>query len=281
MRSTTVLQSATVEGIGLITGLPVQVTLEAPPESASSSGIVFYLHQRSESIPASLRSVVHTDRGVTLASSNGKTLSIVEHFLSACSLLGIENLSVVVEGAPELPILDGSAAPWFEVLKPFAKGVRMSPNSQISLPNAVFHRESEAACLYALPSDRFQVTYTLDYPHPDVKQQWGRWDAETEGPEALVGARTFGFVSELPELLARGLAKGVRPDNTLGLTEEGTYTDALRLEQEPLRHKILDLLGDLTLMGMNPLRLNTHLYAINAGHTTHIQFARKLLKHLG
>ena len=260
----------TVSGKGLISGLSVEATVtQAPP----GHGIVFY---SGSGLPISARlgAVVQTERGVTLADASGNTLSIVEHFLAATAMAGLSDLNVTLCGAPELPILDGSAQPWLEALTQ-AFGQQAIP-SDISLTRPVFYRHDDFTCLYAWPADCFQITYALDYPHPELKNQWARWNLQQDGVEQLAPARTFGFVRELPLLLEKGLAKGVDAENTVGIEDDGAYTDALRLPEEPIRHKMLDLIGDLALMGINPLRLKAHITALNAGHSSHTAFAKQL-----
>lgn len=261
----------TVSGKGLISGLPVEVHVEKAP---TGHGIVFY-RESGLPIPARLDAVVHTERGVTLADASGHTLSIVEHFLAGAAMAGLSDLKVTLRGAPELPILDGSAQPWLVAFTQ-AFGSQAIP-CNIPLAHPVFYRHDDFTCLYAWPAEDFQITYALDYPHPDLKNQWARWSPARDGVEQLAPARTFGFVRELPLLLEKGLAKGVGLENTVGIEDDGTYTDALRLPEEAIRHKMLDLIGDLTLMGLNPLRLKAHITAINAGHSSHTQFAHRLL----
>ncbi len=260
-----------VEGTGLITGLPVQVTIR---QGQPGDGILFEVGDDIE-IPALLETVVNADRGVTLGHPSGKTLSIVEHFLCACSLLGLSNLRVTVQGAPELPLLDGSAAPWVDVMANHFKRPPSKLVPDMTLPQAVFYEHNEKTRLYALPASHFKITYSVDFPHPGLENAFEHWDSLAETTEQIAPARTFGFVRELPILQAQGLAKGVSLENTLGLTDEGGYTTPLRLNNEPVRHKMLDLIGDLTLMGFNPLRMKAHIYAFNAGHNSHTVFAKR------
>jgi UDP-3-O-[3-hydroxymyristoyl] N-acetylglucosamine deacetylase len=278
MATSTSTSPLTVSGVGVITGKPVDVEIQ-PAEPGH--GIVFYI-DGSAPISARLESVVHTDRGVTLANCSmtsqpdTKTLSIVEHFLCAASLAGLSDLKVTVKGAPEMPILDGSAQDW---LKRFARDwpVRL-PKPSVALPQAVYYTHADDIMLYAIPDTHFKVTYSVNFNHSDLKNQWIRWDSETDNPALVSTACTFGYVSELPALQARGLAMGASPENSLGLFESGGYSRLLRHDYEPIYHKILDLIGDLSLTGINPLTLKAHVFAINAGHNSHVPFARKLLK---
>ncbi|MDX2085264.1 MAG: UDP-3-O-acyl-N-acetylglucosamine deacetylase [Candidatus Melainabacteria bacterium] len=280
--------TVTVSGHGLITGLPVAVRLEP---ATPGSGICFHLANGAP-IPARLSSVVQTDRGVTLGTDalrSGQvaptdpnvlaqhSLSIVEHFLAACALSNRTDLNVFLSGeAPELPILDGSAGPWLQALQALAPSSPAFVAADLRVEKPLFIRLDELTAIYALPAESFQVTYTLDYPHPLTHCQWTRWHAETDSAEALASAGTFGMLDELPVLQARGLARGVNLENSLGLMEDGQTTRPLRMAEEPLRHKVLDLLGDLSLLGINPLRLQAHIFAINAGHTAHIALAKQL-----
>ncbi|MCE3235072.1 MAG: lpxC [Vampirovibrio sp.] len=261
-----------VNGIGVITGKTVDVQI-LPGEPGQ--GIVFYIDGVSP-IPASLASVVHTDRGVTLANRDGKTLSIVEHFLCAAALAGLSDLKVSVTGAAEMPILDGSAQDW---LKVFARHFEIAlPKPAVTLDRAVFYRHSEDIAVYAIPASHFKISYSVDFNHPDLKARWVGWDSQADNPALISTACTFGYISELPALQSRGLALGANLENSLGLVEAGGYSRPLRHDDEPIYHKMLDLIGDLSLMGINPLSIKAHVFAMNAGHSSHVPFAKKLLQ---
>lgn len=280
--------TVSIAGIGLITGLPVNVEVQQAP---IGSGINFYVDDEDKTrlLPARLDSVIHTDRGITLRAAQAEnpslqtpalspTLSIVEHFLCACALLGLNDLSIRVQGAPELPFLDGSAMQWVKALRPLAPSSVIKPEIPLKYPLSYHH--AYGIYLMAIPSETFQITYAVNFDHPDLRNRWVHWSySSPDDIEQIAPARTFGFVSELPALQAKGLARGVTMENTLGLTDEGGYTDLLRLTDEPVRHKIVDLMGDLMLTGMNPLRLKAHIFAFQAGHTSHIVFARMLMEH--
>jgi len=255
----------TLSGTGLITGLPV--TVELSP-SLAGTGIVFEID--GVFIPANPVYAIHTDRGVTLG-KEGKTLSIVEHFLSACAMTHHKDLQLSVKGAPELPLLDGSALEWVEFLNQANLPVSRSP---MTLTQPVVYTDQ----LSATPSDCLEITYTVDFDHPDLKQAQWTWHAsEGELLDAVCAARTFGFVSELPKLQASGLAKGVSLENTLGLYEDGRYTKPLRMPDEPIRHKVLDFVGDMMLCGICIPDMRAKFEIYHGGHTSHLAFGRQLM----
>lgn len=262
--------SIAVSGTGLITGLPTSVEIEPLP---SGSGITFVLD--GVSIPAKPEYVLNADRGVTLG-AEGKHLSIVEHFLSACAMVGLSDMRVTVTGAPELPLLDGSAQSWVEMLTRLGhEPVSTLPSHVLKQP--VYYRDPVRPHIYlvALPSEVLEVSYLVNFPHPDLIRRWFSWrEGDLPLSEAIAPARTFGFVAELPKLQEQGLAKGVTLENTLGLTDEGGYTTPLRMPDEPIRHKILDLIGDLMLCGIPLTQVKAHIMACNAGHQSHIEFGR-------
>jgi len=255
----------TLSGIGLITGLPVTVELSPSP---AGSGIVFEID--GVFIPADPAYAVNTDRGVTLG-KNGKILSIVEHFLSACAMTHHTDLLLSVKGAPELPLLDGSALGWVEFLNPLP-----TSRSPMKLTQPVVYQDGEIK-LSATPSDCLEITYAVDFDHPDLKQAHWTWQAsEGELLDAICPARTFGFVSELPKLQASGLAKGVSLENTLGLYENGQYTTPLRMPNEPIRHKVLDFIGDMMLCGICVPDIRAKFEIRHGGHTSHLAFGQRL-----
>lgn len=264
-------QEVRLSGIGLITGQTIEVTLIKPSEA---TGIRFFYNDII--IPATDAMVVDTFRGVTLA-NQGQTLSIVEHFLAACAMAGVLHLDVYLDGpAPELPLLDGSALPWVSAIERF---VDPMPTTVYGLSAPVVHVDPKdpMVTITGAPCDRLIVSYLLDFPHPDLKQRWFSFEPGAYGwVEAIAPARTFGFVRELPMLQEQGLARGVSIDNTLGLTDEGSYTTPLRMPDEPLRHKILDFVGDLMLCGLPIQTLRGHFIAQSAGHTSHVAFGRML-----
>jgi UDP-3-O-[3-hydroxymyristoyl] N-acetylglucosamine deacetylase len=269
------MTSMTIAGNGLITGQLSTVTLSL--KQSVEPGIAFEIE--GVRIPAEAEYVVDTSRGVTLA-RHGKVLSIVEHFLAACAMSGLTNMDVVVQGAPELPLLDGSAQEWIKALSQVSSlKPECDPLWRLSQPLYYQDPQQAAIQLWAIPADHLKLTYLVDFDHPDLQNRWFAWDAlssDTVLKEAVAPARTFGFASELPHLQAMGLAMGVTVENTLGLIETGGYTSALRFSDEAVRHKLLDFIGDMMLCGLPILNLTGHYFIQKAGHTSHIAFAQQL-----
>lgn len=305
----------TFTGVGLVTGLGFEATLALSPTPGIRFLCQLSPGLRVE-IPASLQAVVDTRRGVTLAAAlpveaaadstqpQRVTLSIVEHFLGACALAGVmpesEGLTVTVRrqqpdddvplplrGVFELPILDGSGQAWREALDALL-GPRPAAHRLPALSGGSPHlllptRALRVAdvqgegCITLLPKKAgFALRYAVDFPHPLLHARHACWTPGQDNAEDVAGARTFGFVSELPALQARGLARGVRPDNTIGLTDEGGTTIPLRHPDELIHHKMLDFLGDAMLSGMNPLQLAAEVTVVRGGHTLHIALAALL-----
>jgi UDP-3-O-[3-hydroxymyristoyl] N-acetylglucosamine deacetylase len=272
-----------LQGVGLITGKTVMVQLAQAPKG---SGVRFVLANTGAVLPASPQYIADTQRGVTLMHPETKqTLSIVEHFLAAVACSGFADITVTLHGdAPELPLLDGSALPWYEaMLQQWGTSIAETTTQTTSraLEKPIFWSNStQKVAMYALPAQQFSITYTLDYQHPAFGGDWVTWygkqDATVSIPQ-LLSAQTFGWVDELPAMQAKGLALGVTAENTLGLYADGTFTRPLRFDKEPFYHKLLDLMGDFQLCGLPVAQLpSMALVAVNAGHTSHIGFAQEL-----
>ena len=125
-----------------------------------------------------------------------------------------------------------------------------------------------------LPDKELFISYAVNYNHPDLTRRWVNFNPKN--PEEIIEARTFGFYKDLKKFQMLGFAKGVTAENTVGLIDEG-YTTALRSENEPIKHKILDVIGDLYLTGVNPLNLRAQILVKEAGHAVHLK-AAKILK---
>ncbi len=264
----TLKREAGCTGIGLHTGKPVRLSLRpAPPEY----GIRFLRADVGVEIPASLKYLARLDHATTLR-CDGVGIETVEHVLSALQTLGVDDALVEVNG-PEIPILDGSAAPF--VILIHEAGLRLVPVPRryikVLAPVEVVQG---SRFVRLLPADHLRVSYTIEFDHPLLRHQALSTGITTdEFVESIAPARTFGFLREVETLRRNGLALGGSLENAVVIGESGVLNNKLRFEDEFVRHKILDLLGDLALLG-HPLL--GHVEAVRAGHALHTAAARKL-----
>jgi UDP-3-O-[3-hydroxymyristoyl] N-acetylglucosamine deacetylase len=213
-------------------------------------------------IPAKAASVVNTLRNVVLG-KDAVRLCIVEHVLCAVAIWGLEDVLITVDG-PELPLGDGSANFFIELFK--SAGVeRRVPAADLEITETVTVGSGDRMII-AVPDSKFSLTYLMDWDHPKIGRRWQTFDA-SKAPEEIATARTFASLKEHQML---GLA-----DDSVSLTEDG-FTKPLHFDDEPVRHKLLDLLGDLTLIGVNPMRVKAKFISIKGGHELDVQLARKL-----
>lgn len=263
---------ASYKGRGLTSKQDILVELYRAPEGA---GIVFFMPNAQDqdkkglpiSFPAKTSMVVNTLRNVVLGVDRTR-LCIVEHFLCAATLWGLDDLYVYVDG-PEMPLADGSAEFWIKLFE--ENGIeRRAITCDVTLPTAVTVEKGDRSII-AVPAEKFSVTYLMDWKHPLIGQKWQSWDVSRDIKE-VYEARTFGMLKE-HEML--GLDKDV-----VSLTEDG-FTMPLKSADEPVRHKLLDLIGDLALIGINPLRIKARFISIKGGHEMDVDMARKLSSVLG
>jgi UDP-3-O-[3-hydroxymyristoyl] N-acetylglucosamine deacetylase len=246
-------------GITCRQDIEVEVELQQP-----GHGLVFEVFQNGESqlIPAHANSVVHTLRNVVLG-VNGTRLCIVEHFLAAATLWGLEDLLIKVHG-PEMPLGDGSAKFWLELFASAGWSAKL-PEATLELKEPIICRKADKYLL-AIPADRFSMSYHMDWNHPAIGKRWQHWDTSMS-PHEIADARTFGALKE-HQLL------GIE-NEVVSLTPEG-FSMPLRFEDEPVRHKLLDLLGDLALSGVNPMSFKARFVSMKAGHELDVEMARSL-----
>jgi UDP-3-O-[3-hydroxymyristoyl] N-acetylglucosamine deacetylase len=249
-----------LRGTGLHTGRLVEMTLRPAPEG---TGIVFRRSgRRSAAVPASLQAVTGTAYCVTLGGRDGA--QTVEHFLSAAWALGVDNLDVELSDV-EVPGMDGSALPFVRAMRDV--GLRpqaaLRPMLRVQEPALVSGGAGWAA---ALPASRFAAKsiVTLDPP--------GCGDQAATYEESIAPARTWGYERDAELLRAQGLALGASLENTLVIGGAG-FLNAPRFPNEPARHKLLDLLGDLALLGR---AIQGVVIAVRSGHSLHIALARAL-----
>lgn len=241
----------------------------APP----NHGLIFYRTDHPETpVPALLESASAFDYATTL-SSGGVSIGTVEHALSAAVGEGLDNCRIEIEG-PEVPILDGSALPFVRLFHAAGferQGIAINP---LSVPGPVEVSRQDRRITYHPDGPGLTITYEIDFPHPLVgKQELTLLVRPEEYASRIAPARTFGFAGDVEALRKRGLARGGSLHNAVVLDEGGILSGPLRFRDEFVRHKILDLLGDLALLG-RPLEGRIH--ARKSGHALHIEFAKAL-----
>jgi UDP-3-O-[3-hydroxymyristoyl] N-acetylglucosamine deacetylase len=252
----TIRKPVAVEGIGLHSGRPARVVLSP---AAADTGIVFRA-PGSEPIAAAPESVVDSHYATTLGRGEAR-IQTVEHLLAAAAGLGIDNLDVKVDGT-EIPAMDGSAKPFVNALISAGRTRLAARRRPITIPYPV-RVGTEGRWLMIVPSDRLHISYTLDNDHPAIGTQALAWTVTDRSfVEDFASARTYGFLKDLGAIRKRGLARGVSLDNTIGVGDAGVL-NGLRYRDEFVRHKVLDLLGDLALLGRPVLG---HVIARNGGH---------------
>jgi UDP-3-O-[3-hydroxymyristoyl] N-acetylglucosamine deacetylase len=258
-------------GIGLHSGNKVQLSLKPAP---ADFGIRFRrIDLGNHEVPAT----VHHLAGIQLATGlarNEVAVETVEHLLSALVSLNIDN--VVVElNSPEVPIMYGSAAPFVYLIQEAGVKVLTQPRKYLKIVRPIsLSRGDKRIALY--PSDHFKVTYSISFDHPLLRHQ-SRTLPITESTfiDQIAPARTFTFLKDVERLRQNGFALGGSLDNAIVLGETGVLNNALRFEDEFVRHKILDAVGDLALVGYPVIG---HLVAHRAGHALHTEFASRILE---
>ncbi|MBD97648.1 UDP-3-O-[3-hydroxymyristoyl] N-acetylglucosamine deacetylase [bacterium] len=261
----TIQSPVTVSGIGIHSGAPVTVTV-APGDS----GVQFYRSDCDTWVPVSPASISGANRATALA-NQGARVTTPEHLLAAIWGCGITDITIKLN-AEEVPILDGSAWPWVQVIR---------ESGRVSLPGQIdplviktpIRLDSHGGQLLILPDDQVRFTYILTHADTLVDTQLcqGVW-SEDWFETKIAPARTFGFASDLAAITAAGLGKGIRADNVLGIDADG-YQSELRVPVEPAAHKILDIIGDLSIFG-RPIQ--GHVLGIRSGHAANLAMVEAL-----
>ena len=269
-RRQTLATDISLSGVGLHSGREVRIRL-VPAEA--ETGIVFV---RTDAggvrLPATLEHAGPSFYATVLCHEDLR-VSTIEHLMAALYALQVDDLLIELDG-DELPILDGSSRPFVEAIRQAGRLEHDVERQYITLvrPLVVSDEEKRIA---AYPSREFRITYAIDFDHPRLGYQelsvrlWREGDFE----EKLAPARTFTFEEEVEKLRARGLALGGSLENALVIGEGGPLNPHLRFPDDCVRHKMLDLTGDLSLLGRP---LCAHVVAYRAGHDLHARLARRL-----
>lgn len=257
------------QGVGLHTGTVTKVSL-LPAQTDSGRYFVRVDLPNAPVIPAAVNCVVSTTLSTELGMGDARVRT-GEHLLAALAAMGVDNARIEIDG-PEVPLLDGSAKLWVEAIATvaLASETRSLP-AKIDFPIWIHEGQSFVA---AIPSPETRFSYGIDFDLPAIGNQWHSWSPATESfRETIAPARTFGLAQQIEQLRQIGLIKGGTLENALVCGPEGWLNPPLRFANEPVRHKILDLIGDLSLLGTIP---QAHYLAYKASHNLHVQLAQKI-----
>src|SRR6476661_728317 len=257
-------------GIGLHSGNKVQLSLKPAPVNF---GIRFRRADLGDhEVPANVQHLAGIQLATAL-SRNEVSVETVEHLLAALVSMRVDNVLIELN-SPEVPIMDGSAAPFVYLIQEAGIKQQASLRKYLKIVRPIaLSRGDKRIALY--PSDHFKVTYSISFDHPLLRHQSRTMKITEESfVEEIAPARTFGFLKEVEMLRQNGLALGGSLDNAIVLGETGVL-NSLRFEDEFVRHKILDVIGDMALVGYP---IVGHLVAHRGGHAVHTAFANRILE---
>lgn len=270
---TTIAEKVSCTGRGLHSGLPIQLTLRP---ARANHGIVFVRTDEPGSVelPARPASVSTTFHATTL--SRGETrVATVEHLLAALYALGIDNARVELDG-PEVPVMDGSAAPFVSLVRSAGVFKQSESRAILRIERPVEVVDGDRSILIE-PARRFRISYAIEFDHPAIGRQEYRMLRFTSRlfEREIAPARTFGFLHDVSALWRAGLARGGSLSNTIVLDDRRVLNSGgLRCPDEFVRHKVLDLVGDLALLG---LPIQGHVRVERGGHGLHQALVREIL----
>ncbi len=250
MQQRTIRKAVEVVGIGLHKGEPVKLRLEPMDRD---SGIVFYREDIGMTIPLHPDSVIDTRMATTIGNEKGM-ISTIEHFLSAIYAYGIDNLRVVVDGN-EMPIMDGSSISFCLLLDEAGIALQNAPKKVIRVLDEIVIGDKKDKYVSLSPSKKAEFSFAIDFDHPVIgRQHYGFTFSTHNYIEEIARARTFGFARDIQYLQSKNLALGANLQNAIGLDDHKVLNpEGLRFEDEFVRHKILDAMGDLMITGYNIL----------------------------
>jgi UDP-3-O-[3-hydroxymyristoyl] N-acetylglucosamine deacetylase len=259
-----------ITGIGLHSGIYTKVELHP---AHAGSGITFVRADLGIRIPALQASTTALDHATTVGRDD-VSVGTVEHLLSALMACGITDLDIHING-PEVPIIDGSALPFMHLID--AAGVReLGADIRVLRVKEPIEVVDGNRSIRITPSNRLVVKYKIDFDHPTIGKQALAFDFHHDSfLKKIAPARTFGFKQDVDKLRAAGLARGGSIENCIVLDDRGVMNGPLRFRDEFVRHKVLDLIGDLALIGRPVVGEIT---AYRAGHSLHSRFVEKILR---
>ncbi len=262
------------EGVGLHTGKKCRVKVSPLPED---SGLKFFRSDLNAEIPVTPEAVSSTQRGTALTGEKGAVIHTVEHFLATVQGLGVTNLKIEMD-AEEMPIMDGSAAPFCQMFKESGIAQQAKSLEPLRITSTIELQFGETL-LKAEPAQGLELDVVTSFPYPGLENQKKTFSLLNQSFETeLASARTFCFEEEVEQLRRQGLIKGGNLDCAIVMGKKGILNGPFRYEDEIVRHKTLDLLGDLTLLN-RPLWAKVTVK--KAGHRYHVELAKAILKQAG
>ncbi|BAB73969.1 UDP-3-O-acyl-N-acetylglucosamine deacetylase [Anabaena sp. FACHB-709] len=276
MKQHTLAEAIAHTGVGLHSGVSTHVRI-LPADAGSGRYFVRVDLPDSPTIPAQVAVVSQTVLSTQLG--GGETgVRTVEHLLAALAGMGVDNARIEIDG-PEIPLLDGSAQEWVTSIAEVGLVAQAVTNNLASfdIQEPIWIHQDDAF-VAAIPASETRFSYGIDFDLPAIGNQWYSWSLTTEPDtsfaQEIAPARTFGLLHQIEYLQKSGLIKGGSLDNALICGPDGWVNPPLRFANEPVRHKILDLVGDLSLLGYFP---RAHFLAYKASHNLHIQLAQRIL----
>ena len=279
MKRKTIKNTVEISGIGLHKGEEIKLTLK-PSENNDERGIIFKridVSGKNNVIKVDYRNLFDLERGTNIRNEDDVKVHTIEHFLSSLSITGVTDILVEISGN-ELPILDGSSAGFVEKL--LEAGI-VELNEEIEpvviTEPVIFSDEKAGKYVMALPYDGFKISYTIDFNHSFLKSQYYELEVNLENyMENIAKCRTFAFDYEIDFLKKNNLALGGSLENAVVVGVDGPLNpEGLRYPDEFVRHKILDIIGDLYVLGM-PIK--AHIIAIKAGHYVNSRLTEMIAK---
>jgi UDP-3-O-[3-hydroxymyristoyl] N-acetylglucosamine deacetylase len=272
MNQTTITKPIRISGNGLHTGVPVELRLKPAPEN---TGYIFVRTDLDNfEIPASVEYISHCSYATTLM-RRGVVLSTCEHLLSALRGSGVDNCFIELDNI-EIPIMDGSSEDFIDLIKKAGVVEQNASRRTLRVLERIDFEQGDRK-MSIEPSEKYEIECVIDFPHPFINRQSYHFvfNNGSFGKE-IASARTFGFTHEIEMLRKANLALGGSLDNAIVLTPNGMLNETpLRFDDEFVRHKILDIIGDFALLGMP---IQGKITAEKSGHSVHASLMSKLLK---
>ncbi len=266
----TLKREISFKGTGVHTGEPIEVKLVP-----SEEGKIVFRRKDLEELEFYLEFFSVETAGSTFLEKDGHRIKTVEHLLASLFCLRIISCEVHLNGS-EVPILDGSALPFVDFIKKAGRVPLKKKTRTLKITRPFFLQEGDVG-VKVEPDSCFRISCLIDFSHPSIRRQEFSLEVnESSFSREIAPARTFGFLKDLSSLQQKGLAIGSSLDNTVALDEEGIINPPLRFPDEFVRHKVLDFIGDLSLLS-RPLK--GHFQAIRAGHRFHLMTVDFILNH--